>query len=134
MNEQIRKRLDEVIESEILNLSSLETGSEEKGSAVDDLTKLYKLRIEETKNEMEFRDKHQARINESDMAEAGREAQLAEQVKDRYFRAGIAAAEIVVPIAFYAMWMKRGFKFEETGTYTSKTFTNLINRFKPTKR
>ena len=134
MSEQIRKRLDDVIESDILNLGTLEIGSEKRGAAVDDLAKLYKLRVEETKNEMELRDRREARFMESEAAETNKQAQLSEQVKDRYFRVGIATAEIFVPIAFYALWMKRGFKFEETGTYTSKTFMNLINRFKPTKK
>lgn len=134
MSEQIRKRLDDVIESDILNLGTLEIGSEKRGSAVDDLAKLYKLRIEETKNEMELRERREARFMESEAAETNKQAQLSEQVKDRYFRVGIAVAEIFVPIGFYALWMKRGFKFEETGTYTSKTFMNLINRFKPTKK
>ena len=60
--------------------------------------------------------------------------QMSEQVKDRYFRLGIAAAEIILPLVFYAAWMKRGFKFEEKGTYTSTTFRGLFNRFKPTKK
>lgn len=54
--------------------------------------------------------------------------------KERYFRVGVAAAELMVPLIFYGIWMRKGFKFEETGTYTSKTFTGLINRFKPTKK
>lgn len=28
----------------------------------------------------------------------------------------------------------KGFKFEETGTYTSTTFRGLFNRFRPTKK
>ena len=60
--------------------------------------------------------------------------QLAEQVKDRYFKLGIAAAELVLPLMFYAVWMRRGFKFEENGTYTSTTFRGLFNRFRPTKK
>ena len=60
--------------------------------------------------------------------------QLKEQVKDRYFKVGIAAAEIIIPIVFYGVWLKRGFKFEETGIFTSTTFRSLFNRFKPTKK
>ena len=60
--------------------------------------------------------------------------QLAEQTKDRYFRLGIEAVGIILPLVFYASWMKRGFKFEETGTYTSTTFRGLFNRFRPTKK
>ena len=63
-----------------------------------------------------------------------KQKQLEEQVKERYFRVGIAAAELMVPLIFYGIWMRKGFKFEETGTYTSKTFTGLINRFRPTKK
>ena len=63
-----------------------------------------------------------------------RKEQLAEQVKDRYIRLGIAAAEIILPLIFYSKWMKKGFKFEETGTFTSTTFRGLFNRFKPTKK
>ena len=60
--------------------------------------------------------------------------QLAEQVKDRYFRLGMSAAELILPLMFYAVWMRRGFKFEENGTYTSTTFRGLFNRFRPTKK
>lgn len=55
------------------------------------------------------------------------------EVVDRYVRIGIAAAELTLPLVFYGIWMKRGFKFEESGVYSSTTFKNLFNRFKPTK-
>ena len=59
--------------------------------------------------------------------------QLKEQVKDRYFKAGIAAAEIIIPIVFYSVWLKKGFKFEEKGIFTSTTFRSLWSKFKPKK-
>ena len=37
---------------------------------------------------------------------------------------------IVLPLLFYAKWMKEGFKFEETGTFTSATFRGLFQKFK----
>ena len=60
--------------------------------------------------------------------------QISEQIKDRYFKVGIAAAELVIPLVFYGIWMNKGFKFEETGAYTSTTFKGLFNRFRPTKK
>jgi len=46
-----------------------------------------------------------------------------------------------LPINYYTLSadqfnveIEKGFKFEETGTYTSQTFKNLINRFRPTKK
>jgi len=110
MDEEIRNLLGEEIKTEIRNLSTLEEGSKEKSTAIEDLAKLYRLRIEETKNEWDFNEK----------------------VKDRYFRLGVEAAAIILPLIFYGIWMRRGFKFEETGTFTSTTFRSLFNRFRPT--
>lgn len=42
--------------------------------------------------------------------------------------------KLMIPLMFYGIWMKKGFKFEETGTYTSTTFRGLFNRFRPTKK
>lgn len=130
MDEEIKDLLGEVIKSGIRDLSSLPSGSEEKSSAIEDLVKLYKLRIEETKNEWDFNEKYNA--HESD--KQFKKAQLEEQVKDRYFRLGVEAAGIILPLIFYGIWMSKGFKFEETGTFTSTTFRGLFNRFRPTKK
>ena len=130
MDEEIRKLLEEEIKAEIRDLSTLEPGSKEKSTAIEDLAKLYKLRIEETKNEWDFTEKYESRNSDIQF----KKDQLEEQVKDRYFRFGVEAAGIILPLIFYAIWMKRGFKFEETGTYTSTTFRGLFNRFKPTKK
>ena len=56
-----------------------------------------------------------------------------ENRNDRIIKVIIDGATILVPIIFYNVWMNKGFKFEETGTYTSNTFKNMFNRFKPTK-
>ena len=130
MDEEIRKLLEEEIKREIRDLSTLEPGSKEKSTAIEDLAKLYRLRIEETRNEWDFNEKYESR--DSDMQ--FKKDQLEEQVKDRYFKLGVEVASIILPLMFYAAWMKRGFRFEETGTYTSTTFRGLFNRFKPTKK
>ena len=133
----IRDLLNEEIGKEIQALSSLNSGSKEKSTAIDDLTNLYKLRIEESKNEWEYDEKYNRRVMEDEAGTRDEEMkrnQLSEQIKDRYFRLGIAAAELMIPLMFYGIWMKRGFKFEETGTYTSTTFRGLFNRFRPTKK
>jgi hypothetical protein len=130
MIEDIRDLLEEEIKTEIRNLSTLEAGSKEKSTAIEDLAKLYRLRIEETRNEWDFNEKYESRNGDMRL----KKDQLEEQVKDRYFRLGVEAASIILPLIFYAAWMKRGFRFEETGTYTSTTFRSLFNRFKPTKK
>jgi len=112
-NEDIKNLLKETIKTEIKNLSTLEAGSKEKSSAIEDLAKLYRLRIEEKRNELEERDIQMKKE---------------QQIKDRYFKLGVEAASIILPLIFYATWLRRGFKFEETGTFTSSTFRGLLNR------
>lgn len=134
---EIKTMLEEEIKSQIEDLESLENGSEEKASAIDDLVKLYRLKNEEEKIQLEFEDKRE-RLNEEienhEQEERLKKRQMDEAVIDRYFRVGIAAAEIILPLLFYASWMKKGFKFEEEGTFTSTTFRGLFNRFRPTKK
>lgn len=133
----IDELLNEEIADEIKALSELEAGSDEKSAAIEDLTKLYKLRIEENKSSWDADDKYNRRIMDeksNDKDDEIKQKQLEEQVKDRYFKVGIAAAELMIPLMFYGIWMNKGFKFEETGTITSSTFKGLINRFKPTKK
>lgn len=112
--DEIRNLLDEEIKEEILDLQNFQSGTDEKSMAIDDLAKLYKLRIEETKNQKE------------------RKLEL-EESKQRYIKYGLEAAGIILPLMFYAVWMNKGFKFEEKGTFASTTFRSLFNRFRPTK-
>lgn len=133
----IDELLNEEIADEIKALSELEAGSNEKSAAIENLTKLYKLRIEENKSSWDADDKYNRRIMDeksNDKDDEIKQKQLEEQVKDRYFKVGIAAAELMIPLMFYGIWMNKGFKFEETGTITSSTFKGLINRFRPTKK
>lgn len=130
MGEENRSLLEEEIKAEIKRLGSLESGSQEHTMAVDSLTKLYKLKLEEDKNAYERLDK----IENREIDQESKTAQMEESVKDRYFRYGMAAAELVLPLMFYGVWMRRGFKFEQDGTFTSQTFRGLFSRFRPTKK
>lgn len=138
MEEQdIKELLSWEIAAQIQALSEMDSGSKEKSMAIDDLTKIYKLRIEENKSVWDADEKYNRRVmdDESNAKDCDfKERQIAEQIKDRYFRIGIAAAELLIPLMCYGIWMNKGFKFEETGTFTSSTFKSLINRFRPTKK
>lgn len=129
---RLRDLLEEEIKKEIGKLSSMQLGTDEHAKAVESLTKLYKVNIEGLESERAFREQCEQDVDrERDWR--FKNAQLEEQRKDRYFKLGVDAASIMVPIVFYGVWMHRGFKFEETGTFTSQTFRNLFNRFRPTK-
>ena len=133
----IEELLSEEIAKQIQALSGLEAGSKEKSAAIDDLTQLYKLRIEENKSVWDAEEKYNRRMMDGESVTKDndfKERQIAEQVKDRYFRVGIAAAELLIPLMCYGIWMNKGFRFEETGTISSQVFRGLINRFRPTKK
>lgn len=121
---EIKTMLDEEIKSEIQNLSNLEVGSKELEIATASVANLYRLKLEEVKAEREHANNAEMEL---------KQAQFKEQTRHQYIRLGLDAASLVVPMIFYGIWMHKGFKFEETGTFTSTTFRGLFNRFKPTK-
>lgn len=126
---EIRDLLEEEIKSEFEKLKTLTPGSKEHSEAVDGVVKLYKLNIEETENDRAFNLKCDESTNAA--IDLGlREAQAQNDRLNRYLRVGVEAAGVVLPLMFYGIWMKRGFKFEETGTFTSQTFKGLINKFR----
>jgi len=79
--------------------------------------------------ELELDSKDADRTQEGEL----QKRQARDQMVDRCVRAGVAVGELVLPLVFYGIWMNKGFKFEETGSFTSTTFKNLLNRFRPTK-
>ncbi len=125
MSEVIKDLLAKEIESEFNNLSTISSEGEEKSNAIDDLSKLYRLRLEEIETELEFEEKAQRRAMDIEDNK--------EQNRIQYIKLAVEAAGVVLPLMFYAAWMNRGFRFEESGTFTSTTFRGLFNRFKPTK-
>lgn len=148
MNEDIIVMLDEQIKAELGDLSSLAVGSKEHTEAIEGLAKLYRLRIDDSKAAMEYnkeidddnfrreqmeqeQKQHQEQVERE---EQSRKEQLAEQKKDRYIRIGIAAAELVIPLVFFAKIYQMGYDLEKDGTFTVQTLKNLIRFVKPTKR
>lgn len=158
----IKNLLEEVIAADFEKLKTIGIGTKEHASAVEDLTKLYRLTIDESKAEQEIRIKKSE--NKNTLARQNKElelktrelelkgeqhtlavttqydttekdkADLKERKIDRYVKIGIAVAELILPLAFYGCWMRRGLKFEETGTFTSTTFRGLFGHFRPTKK
>lgn len=148
MNEDIITMLDEQIKAELGGLSGLAVGSKEHTEAIEGLAKLYRLRIDDSKATMEYnkeiddenfrRDQmEQEKTQHQEQAEReeqSRKEQLAEQKKDRYIKIGIAAAELMVPLVFFAKIYQMGYDLEKDGTFTVQTLKNLIRFVKPTKR
>ena len=152
---EIQTLLDGVIEEEIQKVKSLETGTEKKSTAIKDLSALHKLRIEEIKAQTEAEEKTARRemdserqrnehalkereLNSKDVDrthdESVQDRQIREQVIDRRVRTCLQVGELVVPLVCYGIWFGMGLTFEMDNSFTSTTFKNLLNRFKPTKK
>lgn len=130
MEDETRGLLEDEIKRGIQDMGALEPGSREYSTAVDNLATLYNLKIEETKNELNYYGIAEAHERE----ERTKQAQLEEQKKERYFKYGVEAGGTILLLAFNWIWMRRGFKFEENGTFTSTTFRGLFSGFKPKKK
>lgn len=109
------KELKELIEDELISdlkcLGQLSPSDERYTMAVDNIAKLYSMIPQDDKIEKDRKD----------------------QKIDRMVKYGLETANIILPLIFYGLWMKRGLKFEENGTFTSTTFRGLFQKFKPTK-
>lgn len=133
MENEIKNLLDEEIVNIITDLSDMDECSTEYSKVIDSLVKLHKLRIDELKTEQEF-EKELAHRSSDEKDLKLKQNQIVEQKKEQYFKFGLEAMGIILPLIFYAAWMNQGFEFEKEGTFTSLTFKSLFNRFRPTKK
>lgn len=150
----VRNLLEEEIATEFEDLGSLEAGSKEKTTAIENLVKLYRLKIDDDKNTWEFDEKYNQRIAENERHQLDgqlkekqidgdselrereleiKKEQMKEQSKDRWFNLGIQVGTVLIGIIAYDRWFKRGLKFEETGSITAPMTKNLLSRMLPKK-
>lgn len=125
MNKEIIELMEREIITLIKELSMHEPGSKEYDDITKAIDSLYatlnkekSLMLEEVKMEKDL--ELQENVNKDN--------KLLTAVK-----CGIDIAGIVLPLAFYGVWMNRGLEFEKEGSFTSTTFKGLLGKFKPTK-
>ena len=114
--------LEDFLENSVWNeaeaIEKMEVGSEEREAAVKDFNNRCKAWIDGRKAVLEL-------DNNKEMKE--------KEFKLKQIELGIGLLttllSIGAPLLFYNKWMRQGFKFEETGTYTSSTFKNFFKTF-----
>lgn len=136
MENKIRNLLDEEIETRLLNVSALATGSEEESTAISELERLHKLRVEELKIEADYRSK-QDQINadkEARIIENGlKHEQLRSQAIDRWVNMGTQIGIAIGGWALYRHCFREGLKFEQFGTLSTPWMRNLVSKILPRK-
>lgn len=124
------KKLDDVIELKLLQISKLQSGSDEETKAVNALSNLYKLRLEEAKLQAQINSdsdkillEQNRLVAEQSKAEADRInqiADIAERMTETLLKLGIGAGLFVV-----------GLKFEENGSLGSFFVRNMSQKVLP---
>lgn len=139
MENTIEGLLDDVIKSELEKVKDSIMSPEEKRTTVEYLVKLNSIQTERKevkRKETELELKHlelEDKIEVQTDDKAYKEVLVKREMLQTFVKGGIEVFGVVAPIMFYSAWMKRGLRFEETGTYTSQTFKGLFGKFKPTK-
>jgi hypothetical protein len=110
---EVNEMLDEAIKNRLMEIESLEAGTEEMSRAVEDAAKLYMLKMDEIKNELEAQDK----------------------IVNRLINIISGAAWGIGTLGFNWYVFYKGLKYEEEGTFNSGTFRRFMNNFpKPFKK
>lgn len=140
MSKEILEALDKEIIRLMTELETLDPKSKEYDDVAGVLEGLHKLRDRElaagnSERELELKERKLEfdEIKDTDDT-LYKTNELAEHKKDRYIRYVLDGIGIVLPPIVYAVWMNKGFKFEETGTYTSQTFKNFFSKMNPFKK
>ena len=139
MKIETKELLEDVIAGKLQILKEeLSMDDEDKTESVSDVINLCKAMVEDDKVKLDNEEKIKKRETDERTLKEAREAdekfkeqQEKNQKWDRRIKYGLDAASIGLPLLFYGIWMKQGFRFEETGTYTSQTFRSLFGKFSP---
>lgn len=132
----MNKEIIELMESEIITLIKELSMHQPGTKEFDDITKAIDA-LYATLNKEKSLMLEEVKI-QNDAESKFRDSQLQQNVnKDNKLltavKYGIDIAGIVLPLAFYGVWMNRGLEFEKEGSFTSATFKGLFGKFKPTK-
>ena len=136
-SEDVRDKLLEEIDSVIDALSEkTDPANEQYGKAVRNLNTLYQLKMNEDQN-IRMHEEKMAAFEVEKLKATKREDNELNQAKDKkietYLKYGVEVMGLVTTLTFYGIWFAKGFRYEETGSYASTTFRNMIGRFKPGK-
>lgn len=114
---------------------------EEREKLIEDISALYKLKIEEDKNDLDYDDRYNKRLQEKERLDKeckfkNQELELRSKEEKNRTRVGLITAGVTAAIAlmgnvFYSIWYHKGLKFEETGTVATHQTKNLESKMVP---
>lgn len=131
MDEETKELLGSVIVGQIESLKDLEPGSKEMSSAVHQLETLYRLRIDENKNELEYWEKREAREKEEEFRKNEEELKQKQIDKENLqWKIGLGVNTGLALLGFiaYGHWYHKGLKFSEFNTVTDPMVKQISSK------
>ena len=125
---ELNERLDKELERRFEDLENLDTGSDAQVKATENIVKLYRMRMEEN----EKKANKEAEEDKLQLEKHKHELEISKAEDDRKIRKTTIWTGLATGVASGAVgcyWLAKGFEFEKTGTFCSKTMTGIMKVF-----
>ena len=132
MEDKVLEKVEKEATRCLEQLSKLKPGSEDYKATLDAVQHLQTMRLDDTKVEPDYAAKREK--TQLDAGRADEELRLKEAEEKRMaererlerrrdlLRIGVDVGMALLNLGFFAIQIRKGYKFEENGTYTSTTF------------
>lgn len=125
---ELKEKLNKELERELGELEGLELGSDQMQKAAATIEMMHKLRMNEVNSDRDLEvKKAELEAKEKELALETKKAKDAKVIA--FLGSGITLGTFAIKLVNDNLWMAKGFKFEETGTFCSKVFGEIWRGF-----
>lgn len=125
---ELKEKLDKELERELGELEGLELGTDQMQKAAATIEMMHKLRMNEVNSDRDLEvKKAELEAKEKELALESKKAKDARVIA--FVGTGVTLGTFAVKLVNDNLWMAKGFKFEETGTFCSKVFGEIWRGF-----
>lgn len=125
---ELKEKLNKELERELGELEGLELGSDRMQKAAATIEMMHKLRMNEVNSDRDLETKKaELETKEKELALETKKAKDAKVIA--FVGTGVTLGTFAIKLVNDNLWMAKGFKFEETGTFCSKVFGEIWRGF-----
>lgn len=125
---ELKEKLNKELERELGELEGLELGSDQMQKAATTIEMMHKLRMNEVNSDRDLEvKKAELKAKEKELALETKKAKDAKVIA--FVGTGVTLGTFAIKLVNDNLWMAKGFKFEETGTFCSKVFGEIWRGF-----
>lgn len=125
---ELKEKLNKELERELGELEGLELGSDQMQKAAATIEMMHKLRMNEVNSDRDLEvKKAELEAKEKELALETKKAKDAKVIA--FVGTGVTLGTFAIKLVNDNLWMAKGFKFEETGTFCSKVFAGIWANF-----